>query len=92
MKIEVKAKLILTIPELGREIGADEIILAAEQYINQFGYFTIPTSDVEIRLKTGLREAVNKCRKEIEVAYPQARRCTQVGIRIHTQEMIKVIE
>ena len=92
MRIEVNAKLILTVPEPpeveeGKPI-VEDIILAAEQYINEFSYFIIPVSEseaeleLEATLRGFIREALSECRKEITAA-GLGITCTKVGIRIH---------
>ena len=80
-----KANLILTVTEITEDKTIiDEMMLAAEQYINELGFFTMPVNEVEAKLRAELKGELYKHRKEIEQA--NAETATKIGIRIHIQE------
>ena len=88
MRIVAHANLILTVPEPpaaeeGQSI-VDVIMLAAEQYINNLGFFTLPLDEVETKLEASLRRAVDEFRHEVKPQEGQ----TRVGIRIHVEGQI----
>jgi len=59
-------------------------MLAAEQYINNLGFFTLPLDEIETKLEARLRQAVDEFRHE---AKPQEGQ-TKVGIRIHVEGQV----
>ena len=88
MRIQVKANLILTIPEPTEGETAEEIILAAEQYINSLEVFNIPSNEYEVELASKLKEVMQVFRKNVKDA--GLSNGTQVGIRIHVQDERKI--
>lgn len=51
MKIETKAKLILTVPNPKENDSAAEIVLAAEQAFNQMAYFVVPKTETTVGVR-----------------------------------------
>lgn len=88
MRIEVKANLILTIPEPTKGETAEEIILAAEQCINNLEVFSIPSNEYEVKLADSLKELMQAHRKNVKDA--GLSKGTLVGIRIHVQDERKI--
>lgn len=58
MKIEVEAKLILTVPSIMHDEEAADIILAAEQHINQNGLMMMPPEKGESGPLSGTRVGI----------------------------------
>jgi len=51
MKIEVKVKLILTVPEPKQDEFAGDIVLAVEQHINRIGYLVISETNTRVGIR-----------------------------------------
>ena len=87
MQIKAKANLILTVvEEIEDKTVIDELMLAAEQYINELGCFILPAAEIDAKLQEALKTASHKYRKEVAKLFLCSQSSTRVGIRIHVQD------
>ena len=60
MKIEVEAKLILTVPEPKKGEFAGDFVLAAEQAINEVAFFVVPKTGTTVGIRIHVSGKVPK--------------------------------
>lgn len=51
MKIEIKAKLILTVPSPKKNDSVADTVLAAEQAINEMAFFVVPKTETTVGIR-----------------------------------------